>query len=132
MATCAEAFYVVAVVGLICVIFLGGWASPGQAGGVTVAGLLFFVFKCWVLLGLSMWAARTRRIAMLDESWRWCLPLSLTVGAAGEVWLLAGFSDSVFDSMGPLLFFAFAISALVTVGGRRREMSGEGLLRVHL
>jgi NADH-quinone oxidoreductase subunit H len=91
----AEWAHVFITCGVASVVFLGGWSLPSVSPAaqsasfaLQLAGALFFLAKCWLLIGTFVWVRwtvpRLSAAAMTKLCWRAAIPASFAM-AAGAI-----------------------------------------------
>jgi len=112
---------------IVTTIFLGGWISP--FGETVIPGILWFLFKIFLVFGLIVWIRATMPRLRVDQvmgfAWKFLLPLSLInifVTALEKLFLPSLPWWLVFVNLTITGVLILAWSRLFRVGGGRVEV----------
>jgi hypothetical protein len=95
--------HLLVVSALGAIAFLGGRAAPDIEGiDPRMLGTALYVAKCWVLIGLGLWARSLSRFGGANV-WKWAVPASVLGVLASLSWIVARVPSAVEASSGPVL-----------------------------
>lgn len=138
----AEWAHVIVTCGVVSVVFLGGWSLPSVSPAaqsasfaLQLAGGLFFLAKCWLLIASFVWVRwtvpRLSAAAMTKLCWRAAIPASLAMAAGAIAIDRSSVEPAALEAVSYLTFGIF-VAFVGVMPLRVRARLGEEKSAAHL